>query len=234
MKQQTALKFDTVIFDLDGTLLDTLDDLTASVNYCMKKFGCPLHSREDVRKMVGNGVNSLLERALPNGRNTPFYSDCVAVFQEYYKNHMLDQTGPFSGIIPMLQALKAKDYKLAVVSNKFDAAVKGLCNDFFSRYISSAIGESPHIARKPAPDTVFKAIEELHSIPSRCIYVGDSEVDIETAANTGIPCISVNWGFKDTAFLQQHHASVIVSSPDELLKEIFKMSDSSNANPCSN
>lgn len=226
-KQQKSFKFDTIIFDLDGTLLDTLDDLTAGVNYCMKKYGCPLHSRESVRNMVGNGVYSLLERALPDGIKTPFYENCVIEFQEYYKKHMLDRTRPFSGINSMLSILKARNYKLAVVSNKFDAAVKQLCQDFFSRYITTAIGESPDIAKKPAPDTLLKAIEELGSAKDSCIYVGDSEVDIKTAANTGIPCISVNWGFKDTSFLQQHHASVIVSSPDELLNEIIAMSNPS-------
>ena len=214
---------DTVIFDLDGTLLDTLDDLTASVNYCMDKYHCHIHSREEVRNMVGNGIYVLMERALPGGKHHPQYKECMADFPIHYKAHMLDHTKPFDGIHKMLAALKSSGYKLAIVSNKFDAAVKSLNQTFFPEEISVAIGESASIAKKPAPDTVFKAMEELHSRPESCIYIGDSEVDIETAKNAGIPCISVNWGFKDTGFLKAHGASCIVSTPDELLKTILSL-----------
>ncbi len=212
---------DTIIFDLDGTLLDTLNDLTASVNYCMTKYGYPTYDRSQVRAMVGNGIYVLMERALPAGQKDPFYPASTRDFPEYYKQHMLDQTKPFPGILPMLHRLKEQQYKLAIVSNKFDAAVKSLNQDFFSEYISVAIGESPQISKKPAPDTVLQAIKELGARPDTCIYVGDSEVDIQTAANAKIPCISVNWGFKTTEFLKSHGASHIVSSPDELLKEIL-------------
>lgn len=212
----------TIIFDLDGTLLDTLEDLTISVNHCMNKYHFPLHNRNEVRNMVGNGIYLLMERALPKGRNTPEYHACIQEFSAYYKEHMLDHTAPFTGIDSLLSALYEHGYKMAIVSNKFDAAVKGLNQDFFSKYISVAIGESPSIAKKPAPDTVFQAIKELNATPEQCVYVGDSEVDIETAKNAGLPCISVNWGFKSTAFLEAHHASVIVSSPEELLDVILK------------
>ena len=222
MSCQTPQSVTTVIFDLDGTLLNTLDDLTISVNHCMNKYNFPLHSRDQVRQMVGNGIYLLMERALPEGRNTPEYDACVQEFSTFYKEHMLDHTVPFNGIYPLLSALHNHGYRLAIVSNKFDAAVKGLNQDFFSKYISVAIGESPTIAKKPAPDTVFQAIKELGSRPEQCLYVGDSEVDIETARNAGIPCISVNWGFKSTEFLKEHHASVIVSSPEELLDTILK------------
>ncbi len=221
MKDHTI---DTIIFDLDGTLLDTLDDLTASVNFCMNKYHCHIHTREEVRNMVGNGIYVLMERALPGGRSHPQYEECMAAFPAYYKEHMLDQTKPFEGIYDLLSELKEKHYKLAIVSNKFGAAVKGLNQTFFSDYIPVAIGESASVAKKPAPDTVFQAMKELHSSPENCIYIGDSEVDIETAKNAGVPCISVNWGFKDTSFLQEHGASVIVSSPAELLKAILKHS----------
>ncbi len=217
-------KIDTIIFDLDGTLLDTLDDLTASVNHCMVKYGYPAYDRSQVRDMVGNGIYVLMERALPGGQNDPFYPASTKDFPEYYKQHMLDQTKPFSGILPMLQALKEHHYKLAIVSNKFDAAVKSLNQDFFSKYISIAIGESPQISKKPAPDTVLQAMKELQSLPDSCIYVGDSEVDIKTAANANIPCISVNWGFKTTEFLKKHGATDIVSSPKELLNVIYTKS----------
>ena len=222
MHTQIPSSVNTIIFDLDGTLLDTLDDLTISVNHCMDQFHFPLHSRDQVRNMVGNGIWLLMERALPQGRNTPEYEACVQEFSSYYKEHMLDHTVPFKGIGPLLSGLSKHGYKMAIVSNKFDAAVKGLCRDFFSKYISVAIGESPTVAKKPAPDTVFQAIRELGADPKQCLYVGDSEVDIQTAKNAGIPCISVSWGFKSREFLLEHHASVIVSSPQELLDEILK------------
>lgn len=213
-------KRNTVIFDLDGTLLDTLDDLTTSVNYCMKKYGGPIYDREDVREKVGNGIYVLMEKALPGGREHPHYEDCMKDFPVHYKKHMTDQTKPFPGIYDMLDHLKKAGYRLAIVSNKFDAAVKGLNQDFFSEYIPVAIGESQTVRKKPAPDTAFQAMKELGASPEECIYVGDSEVDIQTAANAGIPCISVDWGFKTVEFLQEHGAAQIVSTPEELQKAI--------------
>lgn len=208
----------TIIFDLDGTLMDTLDDLTASVNYCMEKHGGPVYDREDVRRKVGKGVYVLMEKALPEGRKNSHYADCIRDFSIYYEKHMLDHTKPFEGIPEMLDDLKEKGYKLAIVSNKFDAAVKELNQQFFSGKIEVAIGEAEAkgIRRKPAPDTVFEAMKELGSRQENCIYVGDSEVDIETAANAGIPCISVTWGFKTPEFLEQHGAAHIVNTPEEL------------------
>ena len=219
-KNSQERNFDAVIFDLDGTLLDTLDDLTAGVNYCMKKYGCPLRTRDEVRSMVGNGVSVLMEKALPGGQKYPQFAECSADFSSYYKEHMLDATRPFDGVPEMLDALKADGYLLAIVSNKFDAAVKGLNRNFFAGQIPVAIGESPSVARKPAPDTVFRAMEELNASPETTVYVGDSEVDIQTAANAGIPCISVSWGFKSTAFLKEHGAAEIADTPAELLQQI--------------
>ena len=134
---------------------------------------------------------------------------------------MLDNTKPYDGIIDMLHTLMEHGYKLAIVSNKFDAAVKGLCKDFFADEIGVAIGESPAIHKKPAPDTVFQAMRELNAKPENCIYVGDSEVDIQTAENAGIPCVSVNWGFKSTEFLKENGATQIVSTPKELADAIL-------------
>lgn len=208
----------TIIFDLDGTLMDTLDDLTASVNYCMEKNGCPAYDRAAVRQMVGKGVYVLMERALAGGRENLCYDACIRDFSDYYEKHMLDHTRPFVGISEMLEDLKGRGYRLAIVSNKFDAAVKELNVRFFAGQIEVAIGEAQAkgIRRKPAPDTVFAAMQELGSRPEECIYVGDSEVDIETAANAGIPCISVTWGFKTTEFLKEHGAEHLVSTPEEL------------------
>lgn len=213
-------KRNTIIFDLDGTLLNTLEDLADSVNYVMELHHFPLHTLEDVRQMLGNGIGVLIEKALPNGRQEPLFETCLAEFQEHYKAHMQEKTAPFDGLLPLLETLQKQNYKLAVVSNKFDAAVKTLCKDYFGDLIPIAIGESEKIARKPAPDTVFEAMRLLDTIPDSCIYVGDSEVDIETAKNAGIPCICVSWGFRSKAFLQAHSATFIVETSDELLNTI--------------
>lgn len=207
----------TIIFDLDGTLLNTLDDLADSVNYVLEKHHFPLHSTDKIRQMVGNGIALLIERALPDGRSNPLFDTCLAEFQEYYKAHMQEKTAPFAGITDLLSALREQGYLLAVVSNKFDAAVKALCRDYFGDLIDVAIGETATVARKPAPDTVFTAMQQLNVTPECCIYVGDSDVDIETAKNAGIPCISVTWGFRDEAFLRAHGASCIVDDPGQIL-----------------
>ena len=212
----------TAIFDLDGTLLNTIQDLTNSVNYCMKKYGGPVYTCEEIREKVGNGIYVLMEKALPDGRSNPNYDACMKDFPVHYKEHMLDNTKPYDGIIDMLHTLKEHGYKLAIVSNKFDAAVKGLCKDFFADEIEVAIGESPAIHKKPAPDTVFQAMRELNVKPENCIYIGDSEVDIQTAANAGIPCISVNWGFKSTEFLKENEYEVFCAEDGEKALEILK------------
>lgn len=209
-------KIDTVIFDLDGTLLNTLTDLTNSVNYAMEQYHFPTHSEDAVRRMVGNGIYVLFEQAIPDGRNFPEYDACVKTFQEHYEAHKKDFTRPFPGILELLKQLSQDGYKLAIVSNKFDQAVKELCKDFFTPYITTAIGESQSIARKPAPDTVFEAMKELGSTPDTCIYVGDSDVDIATAKNSGIPCISVTWGFRDQDFLIQHGGTHFAHHADNI------------------
>lgn len=215
----------TVIFDLDGTLLNTLEDLSASVNYVMKLHDFPSHSLDQVRQMVGNGISVLMERAVPGGRSNPAFDACVAQFQEYYKLHMQDQTGPFPGILPLLEQLSREGFRLAVVSNKFDAAVKALCREYFGGLIPVAIGEheAAGIAKKPAPDTVLAAMEALKALPAACVYVGDSDVDIETAKNSGIPCISVTWGFRSREFLLAHGASVFAADTRELYQRIREL-----------
>ena len=209
-------KIDTIIFDLDGTLLDTLTDLTNSVNYAMARYGLSSHSEDSVRQMVGNGVALLIERAIPQGRNFPQYEACLKDFQEHYAIHKKDCTRPFKGVMEFLKNAADRGYKLAVVSNKFDLAVKGLCEDFFTPYITAAIGESPEVAKKPAPDTVFAAMKELGSKAASCVYVGDSDVDLATAENAGIPCISVSWGFRDREFLLQNGAKRIADTMDDI------------------
>jgi len=211
--------YNTYIFDLDGTLLDTLGDLAASVNYALRTHGMPEHSIEDVRRFVGNGVRKLIERSVPSGTENPNFEATFATFREYYMQHSLDTTRPYDGIPETLAALKAKDCRLAVVSNKMMAATQELCRHFFPDTIEVAIGENEAegIRKKPAPDIVYASLRELGVDKHSAVYVGDSDVDIETARNAGLPCISVLWGFRDRDFLIQHGAKTFISAPQELL-----------------
>ena len=213
------MKYSTYIFDLDGTLLDTLADLAAAVNYALRQHGMPEHTIDDVRRFVGNGVRKLMERAIPDGEKNPDFEATFATFREYYMHHSLDTTRPYPGIIETLEALKAKGCRLAVVSNKMMAATKELCQHFFADTIEVAIGENEAagIRKKPAPDTVFEALRQLGEEKDSAVYVGDSDVDLETASNSGLPCISVLWGFRDRDFLIQHGAKTFISAPSELL-----------------
>ena len=213
------MPYSTYIFDLDGTLLDTLGDLAASVNYAMSTHHLPEHSVDEVRMMVGNGVRKLMERAIPDGAANPYFDETFATFRHHYMEHQLDTTRPYDGIIETLQELKRRGCRTAVVSNKFDAATKSLCNHFFSGLIDVAIGENEAagIHKKPAPDTVFEAIRLLGVSREEAVYVGDSDVDIATAQASGIPCISVLWGFRNREFLIAHGATTLIGSPTEIL-----------------
>ena len=213
------MKYSTYIFDLDGTLLDTLADLAAAVNYALRQHGMPEHTIDDVRRFVGNGVRKLMERAIPDGEKNPDFEATFATFREYYMHHSLDTTRPYPSIIETLEALKAKGCRLAVVSNKMMAATQELCRHFFAETIEVAIGENEAagIRKKPAPDTVFEALRQLGGKKDSAVYVGDSDVDLETANNSGLPCISVLWGFRDRDFLIQHGAKTFISAPSELL-----------------
>lgn len=210
---------DTVIFDLDGTLLDTLEDLTDSVNYAMKKFGFPVHTIVEIRTFVGNGAPKLLERSIPNGVANPDYEAALAAFKAHYAEHCKDKTKPYEGVTETLAELKRQGYHLAVVSNKFDGAVKKLCKKYFGEYITVSIGESAEVRRKPAPDTVYRALRELGCDGSRAVYVGDSEVDIQTAKNASLPCISVTWGFRTEEKLRSEGAreELFVRTPQALV-----------------
>mgnify|MGYP002624137894 FL=1 len=211
--------YDTFIFDLDGTLLDTLGDLAAGVNYSLRTYGMPEHSLDDVRCFVGNGVRLLMERAVPGGAENPQFDDAFATFRAFYLEHSLDTTRPYDGIPEVLRELKRRGKRLAVVSNKFQAATEELCCHFFPDTIEAAIGENEAagIRKKPAPDTVREALRRLGTA-GRAVYVGDSDVDIQTAANSGLPCISVLWGFRDRDFLLQHGATAFAVAPMDLLQ----------------
>ena len=210
--------YKTYIFDLDGTLLDTLSDLAAAVNYALRTHGMPEHSMDDVRRFVGNGVRKLMERSIPDGTANPQFDETFATFRQYYMAHSLDTTRPYEGIPEALAALKARGCRLAVVSNKMMAATQELCQHFFPDTIEVAIGENEAegIRKKPAPDTVFAALKALGVGKEGAVYVGDSDVDIETARNSGLPCISVLWGFRDRDFLIQHGAKTFISDPGNL------------------
>jgi phosphoglycolate phosphatase len=213
------ITYNTYIFDLDGTLLDTLTDLAASTNYALRTHGMPEHTIDEVRRFVGNGVRKLMERAVPDGADNPLFDEAFATFRQYYMEHSLDTTRPYEGIPDMLAALKAKGCHLAVVSNKMMAATQELCRHFFPETIEVAIGENEAegIRKKPAPDTVIAALRQLGVGEEGAVYVGDSDVDIDTARNSNLPCISVLWGFRDRDFLLQHGASTLISAPKELL-----------------
>lgn len=213
------MRYQTYVFDLDGTLLDTLGDLAASTNYALRTHGMPEHSLDDVRRFVGNGVRVLMERAVPQGAENPQFEAAFLTFRTHYMQHSLDTTKPYDGILETLEALKAEGCRLAVVSNKMMAATQELCRHFFRDTIEVAIGEheAQGIRKKPAPDTVNEAFRQLGVGKERAVYVGDSDVDILTARNSGLPCISVLWGFRDRDFLIQHGAETFISAPSELL-----------------
>lgn len=213
-------EFDTYIFDLDGTLLYTLGDLTASTNYAMRTFNLPEHTTEEVRMMVGNGIKKLIERAVPEGKANKHYEEIYNTFIEHYLKHNADTTKPYDGITDMLAALKRHGKKLAVVSNKYCKATEELCQRFFSEYIEVTIGESDKIKKKPSPDTVNEALKILEAERNNAVYVGDSEVDIQTAANSGIPCISVLWGFRDRDFLIKNGAQILIEDPNEIISSL--------------
>lgn len=212
------MKYDTYIFDLDGTLLDTLQDLATSVNYTLRQHDMPEHSIDDIRRFVGNGVRKLMERAVPDGAQNPLFESAFATFRQYYMQHSLDTTRPYDGIPEMLDELKRRGCLIAVVSNKMMAATQELIAHFFPQ-IEVAIGEheAEGIRKKPAPDTVREALRQLGVTTKNAVYVGDSDVDIETAYNSGLPCISVLWGFRDQDFLLSHGATTLISCPEELL-----------------
>lgn len=214
-------KYNAVIFDLDGTLLDTLEDLTDAVNHTMRKFNYPEHTLHEVRSFVGNGIKVLIERSLKDGPNTPGFDNILDEFRQYYTANCRIKTQPYPDIMELLEKLYESGYKLSIVSNKNQAAVTELNNIYFSKYISTAIGNSKNIRQKPAPDTTLKAMEEMDCTKEMCVYVGDSEVDIETARNSGLDCISVSWGFREKNLLEKLNPGAVIDSPKELLRYLF-------------
>ena len=211
------MRYRLIAFDLDGTLLNTLGDLTYAVNETMKAFGYPTRTREEVRSFIGDGIQMLLRRCVsPNA-----YSDeLIKIFKEVYASHCQDTTAPYEGIIPLLASLKERGVKLAVLSNKADFATKKLVKAYFGDYITLAVGENEAagVRKKPAPDALFSVMREMSVTAKETLYVGDSEVDILTAKAAGVECVSVLWGFKEEEFLRENGATTLISQPMQLLE----------------
>ena len=211
------MRYNTVIFDLDGTLLNTLDDLRDSLNEVLTSKGYAPKSLEEVRRFVGNGVRNLIRKSVPEKCNEEVVTQVMEEFKENYKHNMQNKTRPYNGIMELLLNLYRYNYKIAIVSNKYDAAVKELARTYFGNLIPVAIGETTEIKRKPAPDSIYTAVQELGSELSSTILVGDSETDVQTAKNAGIPCIGVTWGFRCREVLRREGADYLIDTPKELL-----------------
>ena len=204
------------VFDMDGTILDTLEDLKDSTNFALEKCGYPTRSYDEVRRFVGNGIRKLIERAVPEGLTTEQIDRVHEVFTEHYKVHCADKTKAYDGIKPLLEKLRTSGVKTAVVSNKADYGVQELCREYFDGLFDYAVGEREGIRRKPAPDAVNEALRVLGMSKSEAVYIGDSDVDFETAKNAELPCISVLWGFRDEEFLREKGATLFVNDPAEI------------------
>ena len=221
LEQETAKKkIQTVIFDLDGTLLNTIEDLTDSVNAVCTQYGYPVYPVETIKSYVGNGIRKLIERAIPQGAENPQYEGVYESFCAYYQKHCRVKTRPYDGILTMLDTLKAQGIAVGIVSNKNHNAVVELRDTFFKDVIPAAIGQSDTTRKKPAPDTVYEAMKQLGAQKETTVYIGDSEVDKQTADNAGLPCILVSWGFRERTALEKLGAWGIADTPQQILEKI--------------
>lgn len=217
------MRYKTVIFDLDGTLLNTLDDLATSTNYALSHHGLPARTTDEVRSFVGNGIRNLIRLAVPVNSSDELITTVHATFDEHYALHNLDRTAPYPGVIELVRELRTYGISCCVVSNKGDYAVQPLIRHFFPDLFDVVCGEREHegIRRKPWPDTVLTCMRQLGSDPRTSVYVGDSEVDLATAANAGIPCITVTWGFRPESLLREQGAQTIAHTMDELRQALL-------------
>lgn len=211
------MRYNVAVFDMDGTILDTLEDLKNSVNFALRGCGFPERTLDEIRTFVGNGIRLLVERAVPEGTSTEKTDECFAAFKAHYAAHSLDVTKPYEGIAELIKELRARGVKTAVVSNKIDSAVQELCRTFFDGLFDSSVGEREGVARKPAPDSVFTALKEMNVTAENAVYIGDSEVDVATARNSGLPCIAVLWGFRSKELLEKLTPEYIVEKPEQIL-----------------
>lgn len=215
------MKYELVIFDMDGTILNTLDDLTDSLNYALEQSGYQARTVSEVKSFVGNGIRKLIERGVPKEADTESIQTVHERFAQYYKIHCADKTRPYEGICELLVNLRKKGIKTAVVSNKADFAVHELCIKYFDDMFDIDMGEREGVNKKPSPDMINEVIDRLSVQRKKTVYVGDSDVDIETARNAGIDLICVDWGFRDRDFLHEHGADIIVSAPDEICDIVY-------------
>lgn len=216
-EEKMMKRYDTVIFDLDGTLLNTLEDLADAVNFVMRAHGYPERTLDEVRRFVGNGIRRLMEQAVPEEVTGEAFEIVFEEFKSYYTEHCQIKTCAYDGMMPLLKRLQEEHYAMAIVSNKNHAAVCELNEIYFKEYIKVAIGQKDGIRKKPAPDTVMQALEELGKEKETAIYVGDSEVDFATAENSGMDCVLVTWGFRTVEELAECTPKALISQPEELL-----------------
>lgn len=211
------MKYDAVVFDLDGTLIDTLEDLKDSVNFALQKFGFPSRNLDEIRSFVGNGVKRLVYLSVPEGTGEATSEKCLEIFKEHYKSNSRNKTAPYDGIPEMLERVKAAGFKTAVVTNKIQDAAIEIIRSFFGDVIDVIIGQIDGVAQKPEPDGVWLALEKLGVSKEKAVYIGDSEVDCMTAHNAGLPCIGVTWGFRSREVLEDNKAEFIVESPEKIM-----------------
>ena len=212
-----------VIFDLDGTLLNTLEDLRDSTNFALEKFGFPTRTLDEVRNFVGNGLKMLITRAVPDGTDASMIDAVLQEMKRHYAENYHNRTQPYDGIEALLRRLKAENYPMAIVSNKADSVVALLRKLYFDSLIPVAVGETESVSRKPVPDMVYEGLRRLGLPNATAIYVGDSEVDLQTARNAGLPCLSVTWGFRSEQQLMDAGAKHLISTPQALYDAIHEM-----------
>lgn len=217
-RKNHRMSYRLAIFDLDGTILDTLEDLKESTNAALAANGYPARTLEEVRCFVGNGIGKLIERAVPKGTSKEATEKTLESFKVHYGIHCADHTKPYDGIIKLLEDLRKCGIQTAVVSNKADFAVQELCSQYFPKVFDFVVGEREGIRRKPCPDSVFEVLKTLKKTAAESVYIGDSDVDVDTAKEAGMDGIFVNWGFRGREFLLEHGAKCVVDTPEELEK----------------
>ena len=220
------MKYSLAIFDMDGTILNTLDDMTDSLNEILTKYNFPLHTVDEVRFMVGNGIPKLVERALPDGRSTPQFDQILSDFIAYYEKHCAIKTAPYAGVVDCIKALRAAGLKIAVNTNKVEPAAIALCDDYFPGLFDIISGSRPGMPPKPAPDGIYEILSRAgmdgKSDGQRAVFIGDSDVDMQTGMNAGLDVIGVDWGFRGKKFLEEHGARVIMMTAEELAAHLIK------------